>query len=565
MKLSDYLAGLIKELGCEDIFGYQGGMISHFVDSIGRDGKIRIHTLLNEQSCGFAACGYAQAGNKVGWVFTSSGPGATNLLTAICHAYYDSVPVVFITGQVNTTEAKGKLNVRQKAFQETDIVSVVENVTKRAYYVCNPLDIKRVFEEAVSVASEGRKGPVLIDLPMDIQRADICISDLRSYAKLDVSNKKNSDDIVNIVSYYLQRSNKPVLLLGNGVKTEGQQAKARELVNRLGIPAVSSMLACDVLQNDCPYNYGFVGAYGHRWANFILAKCDLIISIGSRLDVRQIGGKKENFAPNAKLIRFDIDADELENRIKTDEIQIVCELSRVFEYMDLITTSRDYTDWLSKCEYIRHKLCDLDYTVQNNIISRISASCSDVDIIAADVGQNQVWVAQSFKVREGQTILFSGGHGSMGFSLPAAIGAYYAVRKPLICFCGDGGLQMTIQEFQYIKAFKIPITIFVFNNHSLGMIRHFQEMYFEGRYIQTTNNNGYSVPDFKAIAKAYGIRSMDIEEYWNSLGCSSDEPIVVNIELEETTYIWPKLEFGKPNQDQEPLIDRILYNELMEL
>lgn len=565
MKLSDYIVKLIKEQGCTDIFGYQGGMIAHFVDSLSKEPTINIHTLLNEQSCGFAACGYAQSIGKIGWAFASSGPGATNFITAICNAYYDSVPVIFITGQVNTNEAKGRLRVRQKAFQETDIISIVKSITKDAFCIERSQDVKYIFQKAIYIANNGRKGPVLIDIPMNIQRANIEESELDGFIPEDDVNLIRYD-IKTIIENELKKSERPVFIFGNGFKTESLQNRAKGIVEKYNIPVVTSMLGCDVLESDNQYNYGFIGAYGHRVANFILAKSDLIITLGTRLDVRQIGGNKKEFAPNATIIRFDIDEAELENKIKDNEIQFRCSLNQAINYIMDIDIDVDFSGWIEICDLIKKKLDGIDTTIQNEYIFRISNNCSKRCVITTDVGQNQVWVAQSFKISEGQRILFSGGHGAMGYSLPAAIGAYYATHEPVICFCGDGGLQMTIQELQIIKTYNIPVIIFLLNNSSLGMIRHFQEMFFEGRYVQTMNNHGYSVPDFISIARAYGIEGISIDDFFDKkMDCYVDKPILVNIQLDEKTYIKPKLEFGKPNQDQEPLINRKLYGELMKL
>ncbi len=567
MKLSDYVVKIIKEYDCTDVFGYQGGMISHLADSLSKDPNIAVHTLLHEQSCAFAACAYSQASGRTGWVYTSSGPGATNLITGICNAYYDSIPVIFFTGQVNTNESKGSLRVRQKAFQETDVVSIVKNITKAAFYVDDPLSIKYYIKKAVHIANSGRKGPVVIDLPMNIQRAEIVEEELRDYfSDAEFSSAIDSADIMNLLSDSIKKAQRPVLILGNGFNISNKHDEAETLVNLLQIPTVTSMIAKDLLGESCPYYYGFLGAYGHRVANFIVAKSDLIIAIGTRLDVRQIGGIKENFAPNAKLLRFDIDEYELENKIKEDEIQVKCDIATLVSELKKWIRNGNHREWINVCGIIKTKLQRYDQTSQKTFISRLSSNISENAIITTDVGQNQVWVAQAFKTKRGQRILFSGGHGSMGYSLPASIGAYYATKRPVVCFCGDGGLQMSIQELQIVKEYKLPIAIIVLNNYCLGMIRYFQKMYFDGRFAQTTREYGYSIPSFTKIAEAYGIKAFSYSDVDDEIFFDDVEwPILVNVDLDEQSIIEPKLEFGKPNQDQEPLIDRSLYNELMEL
>jgi acetolactate synthase-1/2/3 large subunit len=283
------------------------------------------------------------------------------------------------------------------------------------------------------------------------------------------------------------------------------------------------------------------------------------------MDIRQVGAKRENFAPGAQILRFDIDEGELEYFVHKDEIHCCADIKTVIEALENVET-KDYSAWVNTCRSIKECLKNIDNTGINKLVKKISMGIPENVIITTDVGQNQVWVAQSFEVKTNQRVLFSGGHGAMGYSLPAAIGAYYGSGKQTVfCFTGDGGLQMNIQELQFVVRENIPIKIIVFNNNALGMIRHFQEMYFESRFFQTKPEGGYTSPSFTAIAKAYGIKSrcIDSEEFdgieW------FDGPELIEICIKEDTYVFPKLEFGKPNQDQEPLIDRELYEKIMEM
>ena len=328
---------------------------------------------------------------------------------------------------------------------------------------------------------------------------------------------------------------------------------------------ITSMIAFDVVSEDS-LNYGFIGAYGNRTANFIVAKSDLVISIGSRLDVRQVGAKRENFAPNAKVIRFDVDRGELEYSVHQNEIKCCARMQETLQALKMIEEecNRDYSKWIEVCNKIREKLESVDQTTTGKIVATVSKKFPTDILITTDVGQNQVWVAQSMRLKKGQQVLFSGGHGAMGYSLPAAIGAYYASKSPVVCISGDGGMQMNIQELQYIARERLPIKIIVLNNDALGMIRHFQEMYFNGNYYQTKPSGGYNAPNFSKVAGAYGIRNIQINmEEIPEL--NDQDPFFMEILIDEDTYVFPKLEFGKPNQDQEPLLDRKLYNELMNL
>ena len=499
MKLSDYLVEYLINQGITDVFGYPGGMVTHLMDSFDKKkNQISAHVTYHEQGAAFAACGYAQTKEKPGVAYATSGPGATNLITGICNAYFDSIPVLFITGQVNTTEAKGELNVRQRGFQETDIVSMVKGVTKYSAYVKNPEDIKLHLDNAFSKMLNGRKGPTLLDIPMNILRADIDNFKSKKLMNLNKNNYVNEDLLKNCLKAGVIQAKRPCLLIGNGVKENKSLKLLKELASTINIPIVSSMLAVDALaKNDFRNYYGFIGAYGNRSCNFIVSKCDLLITLGTRLDIRQVGGIRENFAPDAQIIRIDIDEGEIDYKIRENEKRFVLDIFDALETLKKAwPKDQDYTEWINVCNKIKNNLDGLDIREPNRYVQRLSEKIPDNRIITTDVGQNQIWIAQSFQIKANQKLLFSGGHGAMGYSLPASIGAYYGTKLPVICFTGDGGLQMNIQELQFIAREKLPIKVVVLNNSALGMIRHFQEMYFDDRYVQTLPEGGYTSPDF---------------------------------------------------------------------
>ena len=556
MKASDYIVKFLEDR-ITDVFGYPGGMVTHLMDSFSRS-KIRSHVTYHEQGAAFAACGYAQTTGRAGVAFATSGPGATNLITGICNAYFDSIPTVFITGQVNTFEYKGDLAVRQRGFQETDIVSIVSPVTKYAVRITDADKLRFYLEYAFYIAEEGRKGPVLLDIPMNIFRAEIDSEKLEGFEPPVYERAASYDGLLNA----LEKSSRPVILAGSGIKTSGAVEALNKAVSRLGIPVVTTMLAIDTV----PDSYGFVGAYGTRTANFIVAKSDLVISLGARLDVRQTGAKRENFAPEATIVRVDIDKGELSFKVHEDEIQIHADVKDVIDILNNAPV-KDLSRWKSVCLKIKEELKDIDDRLPNEYVRKISEYIPENSVITTDVGQNQVWVAQSFKVKPGQRIFFSGGHGAMGYSLPAAIGCTLADNKAVWSFSGDGGIQMNIQELQTIARENLPVKIVLFNNSALGMIRHFQEMYFENNFVQTVPSGGYTVPDFGALAAAYKIPYVLIDNL-NKIDDKlfvPDGPQFIEVRIDEPTYVFPKLEFGKPNQDQEPLLDREKYNYIMSL
>lgn len=567
MKISDFIVEFLIEKGVTDVFGYPGGMVTHLMESFSKyEDKISAHVNYHEQASSFAACGYAQASGKIGVAYATSGPGATNMMTGICNAYFDSVPVLFITGQVNTFESRNGLGIRQNGFQETDVIQMVKDVTKYAAYIERPEDIRYELEKAYAIAMSGRRGPVVLDIPMNIQRTDIDVATLRSYEEVETEFADVSQ-ITKELCEMIKSAKRPCLLLGAGMKP--YKKLVLEAVEKMQLPVVCSMPAMDILPSDLDYYFGFIGAYGTRVANFLLAKSDLVIAIGSRLDIRQIGARKEGFAENAKLVRIDIDADELGRKVKEEEVSYQLDGRLVLESILAMPKEafEEKQEWLATCQLLKEKLAGIDEQDETNYIRKISQCLPDNCIITTDVGQNQVWVAQAFEVKEHQSILFSSGHGAMGYSLPAAIGAYYGSGKPVVSINGDGGVQMNIQELQFIAREQLPIMILIINNQALGMIRHFQEMYFESNYTQTKAAGGYTTPDFVAVAKAYGVpayRVSCIEEITEALR-ERKRPVLIEVVVDKDTYVSPKLVYGQPNQDQDPPLDRTLYQELMEL
>jgi len=572
MKLSDYIVSFFVEKGITDVFGYPGGMVTHLMDSfhIQRE-RINAHLCYHEQGAAFAACGYAQTRMLPGVAYATSGPGATNLVTGIAHAYFDSCPCIFITGQVNTYEGKGDLPLRQRGFQEMEVLSLVSDITKYCVQVTDATAIRYELEKAYAIAMEGRKGPVLLDIPMDVQRTNIDASSLCSYEG-NASSQMEADEVTRKIYKALSKAERPCILVGAGVSASGVGSHFRQWVNEIKVPVISSMPAVDILPNS-PYYYGFIGAYGARHANMIIAKSDLIISLGSRLDLRQTGVDTTHFAVNAQLLRIDIDEHEFSKKVKPDEEDLLIDLQNLMPTLTKVKyrldDSFDTSRWINICNELKVALHHMDDKLPNTIVNCVSKLIDSDAIVTTDVGQNQVWVAQSF-VPNGQRILFSSSFGAMGYSLPAAIGAYYGSGgKKIIAFCGDGGLQMNIQELQVIARERIPVKIILLNNSSLGMIRHFQEMYFKCAFVQTKKELGYTVPNFGAISQAYEIpyaRCTGIDDVNDIKPFLDDnEPAFIEIFFESDTYVFPKLAMNKVPYDQEPELERKLFDYLMNL
>lgn len=569
---SDYIVRFLIDHGINHIFGFPGGMVTYLMDSLEKHkNQINAHVNYHEQAAAFCACSFGQIKNIPGVAYATSGPGATNLVTGIANAYYDSIPTIFITGQVKTTELMDGLQVRQKGFQEMDIAALVAPITKYAVRVMSAEDLRCQLEKAFSVAMGGRPGPVLLDIPLDVQREWVCPEELRGYAGETIAFDKKS--ICNELMGLLSHAKRPVIIAGNGINIANARQEFRNFCEMFKIPVVSSMIGVDAYFGD--RYLGFIGAYGHRAANFAVAKSDLLITLGTRLDCRQTGENKENFCPTAEVFRIDIDPGEITNKVKATENAYIIDvkefLNAIISYDAFAEFASDnsYVDWTKWCLDIQEKLGDRDDQESNRIIRRISKMIPDNAIITTDVGQNQVWVAQSFKVKGDQRVLFSGGHAAMGYSIPAGIGAYYASGQPIVCFVGDGGLQMNIQELKFIEREKLPIKIILLNNHSLGMIRHFQEMYFNSVYAQTKEGQGYANPHFDKIAEAYNIKYMKIEgldeiDRLDENIFNDECSWLIEIMLDDNTYVYPKLAINKSFYDQEPPLGDELIESLLD-
>ena len=557
MNVSNHIVEFFLNKGIADFFGYQGTMIVFLVDAIHRNPRAHNHSCYNEQGAAFAACGYAQATGHCSMAYATSGPGAINLLNGVADAWSDSKPVIFITGQINTHEYLNIKGIRQQGFQEIDVVSMAKPITKYCTQITKAEDVRYEFEKAWYIANEGRRGPVLLDLPMDVQRAVIDDwNSLRSYTP-EAQEEIASVDIEWLHSE-IKNSKKPLLMVGNGVDNS-RYAQLRKFVEVNDLPVVTTLLAKKFLPADHPLNFGVVGgAYGHRSANMLVYKTDLLVVLGASMCTRQTGTRRKEFAPNAKIIRFDIDSQQLKIHIQDSEQNIVADVNDLIDYLGRSRITSDITQWVEYGQTIRqeYKVFDdsCEERIPNNHIQTISRILPDDISVVSDVGQHMMWIGQSFNLKSKQRLLFSGGLGSMGYSIPAAIGAYYATRRPAVAICGDGSFQMNIQELQWIVREQLPIAIIVLNNHCLGMIRCNQSDFIDGRYEGSCEGYNYSPCNIVGIAKAYGIESYATNEENQLQDLLSDvtKPILIELPLNRDTVAAPKTYFGEPMWNQQP-------------
>ena len=502
------------------------------MDSATKYPNIRTHTNYNEQGSAFAACGYAQVSGKLGVAYSTSGPGATNLVTGIANAYYDSIPTLFLTGQVDTYAEKGDYPVRQRGFQETDVVGITQPITKYAVRVDDVNQIKYCLEKAYTMAFEGNPGPVLLDLPADVQRANVDIGRLEGY---DPESKELSySNDISAISDAISLAKRPLFLVGNGVKLSFTSKYVKVIAETLGIPCIFTMPAFDVFPANHSLNYGFLGGNGHKYANLIAAKSDLIITIGSRMCIRQIGLAREKFAPEAKLIRIDIDKESMTYKVHEDEIAISADLKLFLpQWSNFVKPINDYSLWKKECDSIKSENNQSSEAFDAQLLRKFSRLVPTDFDVTLDVGLNQLLCANHFEVKEGQHVFMSAGHGAMGYSLPAAIGVCTSENRSVISFCGDGGLMMNVQELQYIKREQPPIKVVCINNSALGMIKAFQERNFNKNYINTTLESGYMTVDLQKLAVAFDIpyTRVSSESELENVNLSSSGPALIEIVL----------------------------------
>lgn len=563
MKVSEYIAHFLSEHGIKIVFELQGGMITRLIDAIHREGSIKIVSVHHEQAAAMCADAYGRITNKPGIAMATSGPGATNLLTGIGNCYFDSVPAIFITGQVNISEQKGEHPTRQIGFQETDIVSIAKPITKKSYAVISGNDIPEIFEEAYQIAISGRPGPVLIDIPMNIQNEEIYPIDLIIPDSISKSNPKIQQDFFNNYLEALKNSKRPLILVGRGIRASGSVDYFREFIKKYKIPVVTSLLGFDALPYQHANRTGFIGTYGNRWANYGLGSCDLLLVFGSRLDLRQTGSDISSFKNGKLIYHVDIDQPELNNRIK-DCITLKADLSDFFvQIKNLGSSYQAPLEWINKIEEKKQErldtkeLEDITGINPNIFIHKLSKCSNKARVFTADVGNNQMWSSQSLELSDTQLFLTSGGMGAMGYALPAAIGASITMgNMPVVAISSDGGFQINIQELQTIRRNNLPVKIVILNNHSLGMIRQFQDSYFDSCYHSTVW--GYDAPDFSKVALAYGIESFSIsktDEIGNGLNLlweNPSKPFLLEVIIDVHTNVYPKMMFGSPITDMEP-------------
>lgn len=549
MKASDCIVKLLEAQHITHVFGYQGGMITYLVDSLSRSNTVKYIQCYHEQSAAIAAEGYALESGNFGVAISTSGPGATNMITGIADAYFGSIPVLYITGQVNTYEYKYDKKIRQLGFQETDIVSIVKPITKYAVMINTPEELESELKKAIRIALTGRKGPVLIDIPMNIQRADINAFDY-SFAVEDKLLTVSSEQIKEAEDL-LSKAEKPLVICGNGIFQSKSKSQVQDFLNEINIPYVVSMVGKSSVNEESDKFCGVIGSYGNRCANIIFSKADVVLALGSRLDVRQTGNINSETLQKIRFIHVDIDNEELQNSKLQNALNLHCDLRYFINAIDTKKISIN-KNWLAYCKsIISHYSQEKD--IQRfeeipepyNAIGKIRECITEDSVFVTDVGQNQIWAAQILKLASNDEYFTSGGLAPMGFAIPCAVGAAFAnPNKKVVCITGDGGFHFALQSLQLISQYHLNVDIYVLNNASLGLITQFQTLYFKSNMAGTTAEGGYLVPDIKSIANAYNLKYFFITDISQLTGAFG-KGFICEIKLPDLTTVVPKLEFNK--------------------
>ena len=542
----------LHKVGVTDMFGYPGGAVIPIYDEIYSFEKIKHYFARHEQGAVHAADGYARVSGKVGVCLATSGPGATNLVTGIMTAHMDSIPLLAITGQVRSNL------LGRDAFQETDIVGITVPITKGNYLVQNIKDIPRIIKEAYFIASTGRPGPVLVDIPNDIQQQEISYDEfnklfdkeiqLEGYDPTYVGHPVQIKRALSLI----KKAKKPLIIAGAGVIKSQASKELFELANKMDMPVTTTLLGLGAFPENHDLSLGMLGMHGTVPANYATDEADLVIAAGIRFDDR-IAGNPSKFCERAKIIHIDIDPAEIDKNKKAD-VPIVGDLKNVLSEINKELEPQDHKEWTDKVkewkkEYpLAHRDVGKDKLLPQEVLKAINDILDGDTIVVTDVGQHQMWAAQYMTYKNANSIVTSGGAGTMGFGVPAAIGAQVGARdKKVVLIVGDGGFQMTLEEIMMIRQYNLPVKIVIINNSFLGMVRQWQELFKDRRYsfVDLECN-----PDFVKIADAYGIKSerlqtkADLENKLKDL-ILSDEGVILDCIVEKEENVFPMIPAGK--------------------
>tara|TARA_A100001391_G_scaffold133977_2_gene92941 strand:+ start:487 stop:2280 length:1794 start_codon:yes stop_codon:yes gene_type:complete len=586
VRVVDYIAAKIYQLGVEDVFTLTGGGAMFLNDCVAKHPGLRAICNHHEQASAMGAVGYAKYTNGFGVAMVTTGCGSTNAITGLLEAWQDNVKCIFFSGQVNKSQTTygSFLPLRQLGVQEANIVDVVSPICKYATMITEPEMVRYEVEKAITIASQGRPGPVWLDIPLDVQGAFIDIDECESYNEKSWNKTLVTSDEVEDLSSMFQKAERPVLLVGNGVRLSGATKELKKFVEKHNIPTVATFLGVDLLESDHPLMIGRVGIKGNRAANFAMQNSDLLITVGTRLGVPVTGYNYETFAREAKIVVVDIDREEhLKDTIKIDKL-IGSDAKDFFNQM--IFDKRSSEDWSTTCLRWKNKwrVCNQEWDQNKDGIDlyyftdKLSKLNKDDSVVVSDAGSAYYVPSQFLDIKKKQRYVTSGAQADMGFTIPAAIGVSAAKKNgEVIGITGDGSFQTNIQELQTIKHYGFPVKLFVWNNSGYLSIRTTQKKFFEGRFIGVDKDSGVSLPDIKKITDAYGIKYFkietveDLEEGIQNV-LDWDGPVVCEVICQKWQEVVPTLISTKtkdgrivsrPFEDMYPLLTRKEFHDNM--
>lgn len=576
IKLSDYIANFLKELEVRHVFVFSGGASLHLIHSIDNVPEIEFICPQHEQAGAMAADGYARCTSGIGVAIATSGPGATNLLTGTCCSFYDSVPTMMITGQVSTTRMRGDSGVRQIGFQETSTVEIFKPVTKYASLLTDPSKIRYELEKAYHIATNGRPGPVLLDIPDNLQRELINPDELKGYIPEEktILATDFSAEILQIADL-IDKAERPVAIFGWGVHLAKAEKEALDFVSLMGIPVAPTWAAADIIPSEHELNIGTFGTHGTRYGNFAVQNSDLILSLGSRLDTKSTGSPISTFARGAYKVVIDLDLSEIK---KFERFGLNIDMpihADVKEFLNQALSKLKFKsklrfgNWIAKIKTWKetYPICPKKYWKEEKVnpyclIEELSAKSNEDDLFFIDTGCSIAWMMQGFAVKKGQRLYHDFNNTAMGWALAASIGASFAhPKRNIICVTGDGSLQINIQELATIIRHNLPIKILLLNNHGHSMIQQTQDQWLGSKYLASSVNGGLASPDFCKIATAYGLKAStiqknsEIREVLNIL-LRENTPSLCDIDIDSNHRVVPQVKFGFPNEDPHPLLPR---------
>ena len=586
IKLSDYVFNFVATLGVSHVFMLVGGGAMHLVDSLGRCSKLEYICNLHEQACSIAAGAYGQYTNNLGVALVTSGPGGTNTITGVAAAWLDSIPCLFLSGQVKRADLKDSRGVRQMGFQEIGIVEIVKSITKYAVKVTDPATIRYHLEKAVYLARSGRPGPVWIDIPLDVQAAEINEVDLVRFDEQELRKPVDMGALRQQASEAIRLFNqaeRPVILAGNGVRLSGAMKEFMQLIELLQIPVLTTWKALDFFPKSHRLYAGRPGASGQRGANFTQQNSDWLLTIGARLDFGQTGYSHENFTRAAKKVMVDIDSAEIRKMMTSVNVPVCADAGYFIREMMSQKGKiviKDRSAWLNKCKAWQSKYPvvlaeywnDSDYVNCYVLIDILSEEMSGEDILVpCSSGASGESTYQAFEVKPGMRVFNIQGLGPMGFGVATAIGGCLASGgRRTVCIDGDGGFAMNIQELETVKRLQLPIKIFVINNQGYASIRNTQSNFFQGHFVGSNAGSGLTLPDIRRVAEGFGIHTIIVQNHSNIRQQVKDVlefkgPVVCEVMVSPDQHTAPRIisvqrpdgtMASKPLEDMWPFLSR---------